>query len=582
MLSHLRATLLAAMIGCFIGDAGRVAAQSEAAAVQGILRVIPPDAHAALIVPNLKRASDDLTRLLEGMDRANLLLGLRPIDQFKSVTGFTVGLDDHGSAAIVVLDTGDPLNNRPAQTVTIVPVRDPQEFIKWNLPEMEEGEPDARRRTDGTIVYVKPLAAHIIMGEDMQAVRSYSERDGLEPTLAAMAGKHTAIFTHGEFGIIARQPAIAALKQSLLQHAHRAGAALPGVAMLSQHLADDVDLVALSLDCDPLAVIVRGFARFDDNSDFGTFVPSDTQAPAMPAPASLSALPNKPYAFAISVNLTALGGENMVQAVTRVIGQPPNDLPRWMAGTSAFTFAIALSQAGAAGGLLNEATLTLAADDPAVMRDAIRHDMLALQNNDRIKREVEWKENQPLANTAEGLSADAWEARTMNVPPEFAHVEIAERLLFGASGMRGYVRQESGTVLMTFSQRPAVMQALSKSVRETADSAASTNAGFGGSATIRTMRRWLPAQRDIEMYMHPGPARQMLTMLWPTPLPLPEFGMGLPPVGAALDVQPRQASATAIVPTGILAPLFDELTRRVPLPQPQPSHQSQPRSPGDQ
>jgi hypothetical protein len=98
------------------------------------------------------------------------------------------------------------------------------------------------------------------------------------------------------------------------------------------------------------------------------------------------------------------------------------------------------------------------------------------------------------------------------------------------------------------------------------------------------MRRWLPAQRDIEMYMHPGPARQMLTMLWPEPqpLPLPEFGMGLPPVGAALDVEPRQASATAIVPAGVLTPLFDELTRRVPLPQPQAAPQSRPRSSGDQ
>src|SRR5262245_30892915 len=113
MLERQQIILTGVLLTAEIVSAASAFGQSEPGAVQGILRVIPPDAHAAFIVPSLKRASDDLTRLLEGMDRANILLGLRPIDQFKSVTGFTVGLDDHGSAAIVVVDAGDPLNDQP-------------------------------------------------------------------------------------------------------------------------------------------------------------------------------------------------------------------------------------------------------------------------------------------------------------------------------------------------------------------------------------------------------------------------------------------------------------------------------------
>ena len=44
-----------------------------------------------------------LRNLAEGMDRAGLLLGSRPIDQFKAASGFNVAVDDLGSAAVVLV-----------------------------------------------------------------------------------------------------------------------------------------------------------------------------------------------------------------------------------------------------------------------------------------------------------------------------------------------------------------------------------------------------------------------------------------------------------------------------------------------
>ncbi len=560
MNARLSAGRLAFAFTAFLQFCAVAAAQSEPAAVQGILRVIPPDVHAAFIVPNLKHASGDHTRLLEGMDRANLLLGLRPIDQFKSVTGFIVGLDDHGSAAIVVVDAGNPAEHRPARTVTIVPVTNAQEFIEGNLLEVVEGEPDARERADGLVVYVKALSAHVIMGEDMQTVRGYSERDGFERVLNNAAGERAAILTAGEFGVIIRQPAIAAMKQSLLRQAEQANVMLPGVAVLAQEIADDVDLLAMSIDCDPLAVIVRSFVRFRDEADFGKLAPAQP-----PAGRSLSRLPSKPYAMALSVNLAALGGEGMLHGATQAIGDPPNALPEWMTKTTAFDFAIAPSPAGAAGGLLNEAMLVLASDDPAAVRESIKRDVLSLQNNPTITREAKWSDDQPLSSASNELTADAWEVRTVSVPPELAQIEVIERFLFGTAGMRGYVRQEPRTVLMTFSQRPAVLEALTQSVRQVSALSAPPDAGFGGSATIRTMRKWMPAQRVIEVYLHAAAARQMLAPFFAGAGVLPEFSAGLPPIGAAMDVSPQRTDATVIVPAGVLAPLFDELTRRVPL-----------------
>src|SRR5438874_506187 len=70
-------------------------------APQELLAMIPGNACAAVVIPNLKFCSDEITRGLEGMDRANLLLGSRPLDLIKSATGFNVGINDVGGAAMV-------------------------------------------------------------------------------------------------------------------------------------------------------------------------------------------------------------------------------------------------------------------------------------------------------------------------------------------------------------------------------------------------------------------------------------------------------------------------------------------------
>ena len=90
-------TILAVLIA-----RAKVHAQASAG-LEGMIKLIPADAQAALIVPNVKILSDQITQCLEGMDRAGLLLGSRPIDQFKSASGFNVAVDDLGSAAVVLL-----------------------------------------------------------------------------------------------------------------------------------------------------------------------------------------------------------------------------------------------------------------------------------------------------------------------------------------------------------------------------------------------------------------------------------------------------------------------------------------------
>jgi hypothetical protein len=558
-------------------------AQSEANAVDAILRIVPAEAHAALIVPNLKRLSDDLTRLLEGMDRANVLLGSRPIDQFKSITGFTSSLNDNGSAAMIVLDAAA----RPPRIAWVLPVTDAQQFLDSNFSEHNiEGQADAHRRGVGTTYYAKTLASHVVLSEDAAAARSFACDEGLAESVTAAMGDRASLSTSGELLIVLRQPAIGAMKQALLGIARDFDVALPGAAIIAQELADDAETIVLVVDCDPLALIVRGVARFRSDADFGKL------ARGAEADAGLARLPNKPFALALSVNLAAMGGEGMLRGVAEAMGDDPGALPPWLAKTNTLQFAVAPSPAGRAGGLLNEAMLVLAGDEPATVRDAIKRDVLAAQHNPNIQREAKWKENQPLPDGhGHAATADAWEIRTLDAPPELAHVAALENMLFGTSGMRGYVRQEGDAVLMTFSQRPAVLAALSESVRQSAGAADATRAptnasgkatGFGGNAAVRIIRQWLPAQRDIEVYVHAGPMGDMIAAALAS-FPgaaerltaVPEFGAGFPPIGAAIDVAPQRAEGALVVPRDVLAPVFDELMRRRPAPQAQPVEPSQ-------
>ena len=51
---------------------GRAFASGPVAAMQ----LVPAQAHAVIVIPHLKLLSDQITQCLQGMDRANLLLGV--------------------------------------------------------------------------------------------------------------------------------------------------------------------------------------------------------------------------------------------------------------------------------------------------------------------------------------------------------------------------------------------------------------------------------------------------------------------------------------------------------------------------
>jgi hypothetical protein len=492
----------------------------------------------------MKYASDHLTRLLEGMDRANLLLGSRPIDQFKSSLGYTVGVNDHGSAALVVVDAAA----QPPRVAWLMPVSDAEAFLQGNFTG-RDGE--AYTRGEHTRVFARSLNSHVLLSNDLIAVQSYKP-DG--DTLTALASNFST--QGGNALVIIRQPMIAAVKRRALEKAERTGARLPAIAVIGSALADEIDAIVLGITFDPLALIVRGEAMFREGSQFGAHAPLVASSDA-----GLSRLPNKPLALALSIDVAAMGGEQMLRAMAAAAGAANADLPAWLVNSRSMQIAIAPSPAGAKGGLFNEATVTLGSSAPAQVRDSIREAVLASDDNPALAREAKWLDDQSLAD---GSKADAYELRVKGEGPELESQRFVEGLLFGTSGMSGYVRALNDAVVITLAQRPAV---LSQACESALQASANPQTGLASSPAVKVIRQWMPAQRDVEMYLGAGQIMNMLgdfTKSLPPPwaASVPQmFDPNSPPIGLALDVSPRKVDGAAIMPAVVLAPLLDETVR---------------------
>lgn len=518
-----------------------------------VLRQIPPGAPAVLIVPHIKRASDDLTRLLEGMDRANLLLGARPIDQIKSISGYNIAIDDNGAAAMIITD----ITTTPPRIAWLLPTDDAATFLAGNFTG-KAADAESYARSDGSTVFARVIGSHVLIGDDAATVRDFTPGEGmLTPLTASLRGREIPAIADANFVLIARKPMLASLRQRALGVAAANGVAMPAIAVLASKLTDELDSLIMTLQGDPLAMVLRSVAIFDSSSSFGS------HAPDQPATdAGLARIPESEdtATLALNVDLAALGGEAILRDIAALLDETRPAIPAWLASTRSIQLAIHPSPAGSKGGLLNGASVAFGTAAPDRLRDALRSAIMAGATAQPPSTEAKWSESQQLAD---GSMADAFEVVDRDATPESAAVSA---LLFGSSGMRGYVRQASAdSLVMTFAQRPAVLQLATNAAQQ-----ASTNAGAGyaNSPTLKVMRRWMWTQRDIEGYVNVG---SLLSMVGETigrlpggGPPLPEIDPGAPPVGFAMDVSVRRADGVMIVPAAVLAPIVDEILRMRP------------------
>lgn len=237
-------------------------------------------------------------------------------------------------------------------------------------------------------------------------------------------------------------------------------------------------------------------------------------------------------------------------------------LPEWALQSRSVQFAAYPSQAGLAAGLLNDAVLVLQTHQPDQAKAFFREQVLAAgQEEGPVKRLVRWDENRNVA----GIGAvDAFEVRVTDFPPEMFEAQMVSQLLFGRTGLRGFVYQAEDALVMTFSQQPAVLQAAVQAATAGDEAAAAEQNNLASMPAIRTMRNWMPPGRDAEFYLDIGQFSLLMqqfaeSMGMADQAQVFQFDPSLPPIGFGADAVAHGIQTATIVPSGVLAGILDQL-----------------------
>ncbi len=518
--------------------------------VDSILNLVPVDAEVALVVPSLKILSDQITQCLEGMDRSAMLLGSRPIDQLKAATGFSVGINDAGGMAIVALHNPDDAKGLPA-IVFVVPVSNSETFLQSSFTGHDG---DLYTLASGEKIYGKTIGSHVALSSDAKAVLAVGTAANAAESWKTMLGQRgLAIAASGDFFLLGRPQGFERLRALASQNALRAN--LPFTeGTFAATILKELEFGVISIDFDPLALVIRTFGKFGQDSKASIAV-SDTATGS-----SLANLPNKPFHLAFGLDVAGIGGIEKWKSWMQELNLP--DIPKWLSNVKSVQFAAYPSPAGFSGGLLNDAVAVIHTSDPNALKASMRQSFQEL-GSDPAKREVKWDADRPVKDTG---PADAYEIKSLDDADRPATQVILEQALFGGANRRGFVAAEKDAVLLTFSQRPAVLAA----ARD-----AAAKGGLSNNAAIKTMRQWMPQKPFFEAYIGLGQISQLVrqavasTNIIPADT-IPQVEPSVPPVGFAVAAGTQTIETATIIPSGVLAVIFDQVVKQAAAPAPAP------------
>lgn len=541
-----------------------------ATALDQALALVPPGAIAFVILPAPKHASDDLQQCLERMNRPEVAIAGRPIDQAKAYYGISGSFDDKGPVALSVFHPRT--EGTPPPMVLSLPATDPRAFIEANLAKAPEFGPDGYRMSNGTAVHAKAGARHVHLSTDADALAAFDPGAGIGAALRTRLGERgAALLAKGDLVAWAGRDAIQpAVRRAADQASRQMPVDSPFSAQMNEfrqaatRLLDGVEDGLVVVDLDPLGLGVRTFARFADGSEIAGLA-----AGGKDREARFDRLPRQPFYAAGRVDVDGLGGAAALQAILAKLPGAPA-LPDWLVRTKDAVRAIQMAiypskLALAAGGLLNDSALYLETETPDTVRDGIRDAILAMKGEERgLRRDPTWQPDKTLKS---GEVADAYEVAETVVasndanPADLSMSRLIAQGIYGSRGLVGFVRRMQGGVMMTFSQRADVLERATKT--------ASGAPSLAADPVIGAYREWLIdrpelGRADVELYIGVGQFgklfQQVLTMVpGGDKAPVPQIPTSVEPIALALEVDKGTIETAAVLPSGVLGLMADGL-----------------------
>ncbi len=537
------------------------------AAFQKAIDMAPIDAVSLAVVPDAKSLGEDMGELAAKLQRMQALTEMKPLDLLKSQFGIGPGMNDGGAFVVWFMVAAD----QSLRWCALIPTTDNAQFLHSNLQATPIVAPDAFEWR-GQTVYAKNMQGFVVISENPELARSYAPKPGLAERLQTRLGERGfAVLCDGEIGLWAGPQSLADIQKgsqqaevALVQNLAAAkekdnspadtkvpaqdSSARARVSKLMQGLTDGV----LSIDIDPLGVLLRSYAVLDPASELGKSARGGVHAGV-----NLNRLPRGPFVMAAAADMDGLGG---TQAFLDLAAQIPGgeQVPAWLEQnkniSSAIQFAIYPSKLGVVGGgILNDAMLWISTTDSAKVNSILEQWMLSLSGEvDGQMREVTWEKDRVLKNT---ITTNAYAMKDIPLPKNGQPARkanpmqrMARSLVFGPKGPNGFVKTFPDGVFVTFSQRPDVLE-----------KAAKTAAGANSLETdpvITALRAWMMPKPDALAFIGVGSllnvVRQAANMFPVGGFELPDAPPDLEPIAFALCVNGGKIETSTMIPTNVI------------------------------
>ncbi len=519
------------------------------------LALIPEEAAALAVVPDLDLLNDDLGALIDATNQPASVLAGRPIEMFKAAVGFGAEFDEAGS--MVAWLQPDPASPGETSPLVMVPTLDPARFLESNFTPEGAGW----RTGDEMLVFAKECSGHVLLGTDRGMVESYAPGQGSAKRVRArLTEGQLALFAEADLLLWADRRFLDTMSELAAETSQgipvRSLGFSPPREGLPPAIEQAFEASTVLVNFDPLGFSMRSFTVFDPETEFGRLLEGGDHATT-----PLGRLPLAPFYLAMSVDVAGLGGMSNLQRISGLLGMDPPFGGSWFEDPAlridSLQGAVYPSRLGIAlGGFLNDSSLVVTGPDPAALEARFRSELEAMDGErDGVRYETIWTEDKPLRT---GGVSDAFQIKETVLPPSQRSKQslgrsAIERMfmqtMFGSRGLAGFAGTEGDAFVLTFSQRPDVWNR--------ALAAAGGGTSLEEDPVLSSMRSWLMAAPDVEIAVGFGSLGKLLGQLARSlpgiePDRMPQIPEGTPPVVLNFGHERGIAEMALLVPSGVI------------------------------
>lgn len=546
-------------------------ARTPPADVTRALGWIPESAVSFIVVPNLKKASNDLEQLVEATGQGGVLAMGRPIDVLKAQLGVGANLDENGPLVAYFPKAGET----GALPVFVLPVTDADAFLAANLKPAPDAGEGAYTASNGMTLFARPLEGRVALATTREQLPSADARGIGERFLSRLAGDEDAWLARADLVAWASRDALAATVAAAraaeipeIPAAEGAGGGFGGnfgggfggsredMIANRDRMLRVFDMLAdglVTVDVDPLGLFIGTVGVAEPMSPLASLAGGGTGKSAR-----FDRLPQNPFYLALSANVDAIGGAAKFGELLDLVGAPRTLLPDWFYTEGKDIVEVQLaaypSKLGVAiGGALNDSALYIGSRDPARTLGRIESGIAAFAGEaDGLRREPSWTAEKKLKS---GDVVAAFEIKETVIDaskrPAIDIERLAKQFIFGSRGVNGLAKKSADGVVVTFSQRPDVYGR--------AMEASSGAKSLAKDDVVASIEEWLPESRDVEVMLGLGQLTNLVGQIASSFVgedqvrgAIPKVPADTEPIALALDLDGGRARSVIVVPAAVL------------------------------